>query len=87
MSNQPGGSVSGFTICIICGIVLICGYILSPVPAFVFLDVVGLSDNERVTSGVQTFYAPVIWAAENNPTINAFYEYQDDFCDRIGLSP
>ena len=87
MSEQTRSTASGFTISLVCGIVFLLAYILSPIPIFVMLHHAGFEENEWVESAAVTIYFPISWAAENSPAVSAFYEYQEKLCEQIGIMP
>ncbi len=87
MNDDDRSAVSGFTISLICGIVLLLAYVLSPIPVYLLLYFAGFEDNEWVQSATETIYTPISWAADNSQTVNGFYEYQGQLCEQLGIVP
>lgn len=86
MNEETRGSVSAFTIVLVGAIVLLLGYVLSPVPVLVLINHTGLSESDSVQSAIETVYLPLEWLCENVSLVEAFYDYQSDLLGQFGLS-
>lgn len=89
-SPTPSGWKSAWSACAIAALVLVAGYILSPVPARVLVQWAGRRSEDGLHSvkvGLETFYQPIAWAAEKNAWIESFYEAQMEFCRERGWLP
>lgn len=87
MNDDGRSAVSGFTISLICGIVLLIAYVLSPIPVYLLLHFAGFEESEWIQSVTEKVYLPISWAADNSQAVNGFYEYQAQLCEQFGIVP
>lgn len=85
MNEERRSSVSGLSIAVTGAILMLFVYILSPVPIFVLVHLVGFGENEWVLTAVMAFYYPLSWVAERSPAVEAFYGYQMAMCRHMGF--
>lgn len=87
MNEGCRGSASGLSTAVTGGILILLAYVLSPVPVFVLVHLMGFAENEWVLTAVMAVYYPLSWIAEQSPTVEAFYGYQMELCKHFGFSP
>lgn len=89
-SHTPAGWKSAWSVSAIVALVIVAGYVLSPVPARVLVHWAGRRSEDGLHSvkvGLETFYQPIGWAAARNSWVGSFYEAQMKFCQERGWLP